>query len=177
MRSRCCILIAIHRQSIHVLISFSPEARKVLIIITDGRSNSGMVSGPAERLKNSGVVVFALGTGQDVSLPELYTIASEPKQKYVAQLTDLSQHLVTLVKQWSNEICKGKCETDNLLKILRRKRLHDLTGGKNTLNLPFKVFLGARITLCFTIILSTVLYSHDNNVAKAFGSANNVSND
>ena len=130
MRSRCCILITIRRQSIHVLISFSPEARKVLIIITDGRSNSGMVSGPAERLKNSGVVVFALGTGQDVSLPELYTIASEPKQKYVAQLTDLSQHLVTLVKQWSNEICKGKCETDNLLKILRRKRLHDLTGGK-----------------------------------------------
>ena len=99
-----------------------------------------MVSGPAERLKNSGVVVFALGTGQDVSLPELYTIASEPKQKYVAQLTDLSQHLVTLVKQWSNEICKGKRETDNLLKILRRKRLHDFTGGKNTLNLPFKVF-------------------------------------
>ena len=82
------------------------EVKKVVIILTDGHSNNGMVSGPARRLKNSGVVIFSVGIGRHVSMHELHAMASEPTGKHVIRLDNFSQ-LSALAKQMSARTCNG----------------------------------------------------------------------
>ena len=82
------------------------EVKKVLIILTDGRSNSGMVSVPARQLKNSGVVIFSVGIGPHVSMQELHAMASEPTDKHVIHLENFLQ-LHTLTKLMSVKTCNG----------------------------------------------------------------------
>ena len=81
------------------------ETKKVLIIITDG--HGGQVDGPARQLKNSGVVIFAVGVGSYVSMHDLYQMASQPVHKHVVQLGSFSQ-LSSLSKTISEGACKGK---------------------------------------------------------------------
>ena len=65
-----------------------------------------MVSGPARRLKNSGVVIFSVGIGRHVSMHELHAMASEPTGKHVIRLDNFSQ-LSTLAEQMSAKTCNG----------------------------------------------------------------------
>ena len=89
------------------------EAKKVLVILTDSRSNTGMVSGTVQQLRNAGVVIFSVGIGKDISLPELYTMASEPKDEHFVHFEDLSQPS-TVAERWAFEACNGKCKKDLL---------------------------------------------------------------
>ena len=82
------------------------EVKKVVIILTDGRSNSGMVSDPARRLKNSGVVIFSVGIGPYLSTHELHAMASDPTDEHVIRLDNFSQ-LSALAKQMSARTCNG----------------------------------------------------------------------
>ena len=84
------------------LFSQSPlDAKKVLFIITDGRSNRQTYNPNTEarHLKNSGVEIFAFGIGKSVHDPELIAIASEPTKTHkfrVETFGDLSvlSHLI-----------------------------------------------------------------------------------
>ena len=84
------------------LFSQSPQdAKKVLFIITDGRSNRQTYNPNTEarHLKNSGVEIFAFGIGRNVHDPELIAIASEPTKTHkfrVETFRDLSalSHLI-----------------------------------------------------------------------------------
>ncbi|XP_040598262.1 von Willebrand factor A domain-containing protein 2 [Mesocricetus auratus] len=77
---------------------------QILIIITDGKSQ-GPVALPAKQLRESGIVVFAVG----VRFPrwdELLTLASEPKQQHVLsaeQVEDATNGLLSALS--SSALC------------------------------------------------------------------------
>ena len=66
-----------------------------------------MVSGPAEKLQNAGVVIFPVGVGQNVDMQELYAMASQPKQQRVSLLDDFSE-LETFAERLASDACNGK---------------------------------------------------------------------
>ena len=74
--------------------------------MTDGYSN-GQVSGPARKLKNSGVVIFSVGIGQSVSLRELRVMASDPVNQHVITLSNFTE-LEHLAEQMSTQTCNGR---------------------------------------------------------------------
>ena len=78
------------------------------MILTDGRSNTGHVSGPARQLKNSGVVIFSVGIGQSVSQQELRVMASDPADQHVIMLGNFTE-LESLSEKMSSQTCNGKC--------------------------------------------------------------------
>ena len=78
-----------------------------MVILTDGRSNTGQVSGPARQLKNSGVVIFSVGIGQSISMQELRVMASDPVNQRVITLDNFSQ-LDRLAEQMSSQTCSGR---------------------------------------------------------------------
>ena len=82
------------------------EFKKVLVILTDGKSNRGQVSGPARQLKNSGVVIFSVGIGQSLSMQELRDMASDPVNQHVITLGNFFQ-LSRLAGRMSSRTCNG----------------------------------------------------------------------
>ena len=96
---------------------FILEFKKVLIILTDGRSNTGQVSGPSRQLKNSGVVIFSVGIGQSLSMHELREMASEPVDQHLITLNNFTK-LASLSKKMSSQTCNGEfctfCINDNM---------------------------------------------------------------
>ena len=79
-----------------------------MVILTDGHSNTGYVSGPARQLKNSGVVIFSVGIGQSLSLYELRVMASDPVNQHVITLSNFTE-LEHLAEQMSTKTCNSKC--------------------------------------------------------------------
>ena len=83
----------------------------MLVILTDGYSNTGQVSGPALQLKNYGVVIFSVGIGQSLSMHELREMASDPDDQHVIILDNFSQ-LEYLAKKMSGQTCNGEFYID-----------------------------------------------------------------
>ena len=81
--------------------------KKVLVVLTDGYSNTGQVSGPALQLKNSGVVIFSVGIGNSLSMHELREMASDPADQHVITLNSFSQ-LDHLAGRMSSQTCNGE---------------------------------------------------------------------
>ena len=84
------------------------EIKKVLVILTDGRSNTGQVSGPARQLRNSGVVIFSVGIGHTFSMQELRVMASDPVDQHVIALRNFTE-LEYLAEEIASQTCSGKC--------------------------------------------------------------------
>ena len=80
--------------------------KKVLVILTDGYSNTGQVWWPAQRLKNLGVVIFSVGIGS-VSTYELQQMASDPASEHVITLSSFTQ-LSWLAQKMSTKTCNGE---------------------------------------------------------------------
>ena len=78
------------------------------MILTDGRSNTGHVNGPARQLKNSGVVIFSVGIGNSFSQQELRVMASDPADQHVITLGNFRE-LESVSEKMSSQICYGKC--------------------------------------------------------------------
>ncbi|EDO26384.1 predicted protein, partial [Nematostella vectensis] len=72
---------------------------KVLIVLTDGRS-SDKVEAPSKALKDEGVVIFAVGVGDQIDPSELNVMASDSKSDHVfkAKFKELDR-LVDLIKR------------------------------------------------------------------------------
>ncbi|XP_025091100.1 uncharacterized protein LOC112562218 [Pomacea canaliculata] len=86
------------------------ESRHVAVLITDGQSDSFTETvAAANLLKESGVVVFALGIG-NYRLSELQAIASQPVCSHVFTLTDFS-----LINSIIYEIKRSTCQAPKVL--------------------------------------------------------------
>ena len=81
------------------------DARKVLIILTDGHS-SDSVNQPSQQLKNIGVIIFSIGVGSGVNEEQLETMASPPTDEHV-YLLDNFDELSTLAEKISTKACNG----------------------------------------------------------------------
>ena len=87
------------------------------MILTDGQSNTGQVSGPARQLKNSGVVIFSVGIGQSLSMQELQSMASDPVDQHVTTLNNFTE-LERQAEHMSSQTCNGKCNGGGMTTIL-----------------------------------------------------------
>ncbi|XP_052721546.1 uncharacterized protein LOC128192692 [Crassostrea angulata] len=87
-----------------------PSATNVMFVLTDGRSqnHTATVQG-AQRLKNAGVKIYAIGIGNQTDRGELNDIASDTNHVFmVDSFTDLSS-IHTLVQ---NTYCEGYLSTN-----------------------------------------------------------------
>ena len=85
------------------------EIRKVLVILTASYSSGGIsVEEPAQQLKSSGVIIFSVGIGQNVSRSELRAMASRPVDQYIITLNNFTQ-LEGLPYKMFRLTCYGKC--------------------------------------------------------------------
>ncbi|XP_028394918.1 uncharacterized protein LOC114519064 [Dendronephthya gigantea] len=104
-----------------------PGFKKVLVILTDGHSNTGQVSGPALKLKNYGVVIFSVGIGHSLSMQELREMASDPVDQHVITLNSFSQ-LESLAGKMSSQTCNAShfqlfCDKDYMTAVFNREDL------------------------------------------------------
>ncbi|CAB3986054.1 protocadherin Fat 4-like, partial [Paramuricea clavata] len=77
---------------------------KVLVLITDGRSQGASVRPPAEALKNIGISIFSIGVGSGISVSQLKEIASDPDSDYVFQRT-----FDNLIARWVDQLSAVSC--------------------------------------------------------------------
>ena len=90
------------------------------MIVTGGQNDLPfLVPRPARQLKNSGVMLFSVGIGAGISLPELQVMASKPVDQHVFTLKKYTE-LEGLAEQMFPLICNGKC---NACCQVRRGRL------------------------------------------------------
>ena len=78
----------------------------MLVILTDGNSNTGQVWLPAQQLKNLGIVIFSVGIGS-VSRYELQLMASDPASEHVITLSNFT-HLTWLAERMSSKTCNSE---------------------------------------------------------------------
>uniref|UniRef100_A0A4W6F430 Matrilin 2 n=1 Tax=Lates calcarifer TaxID=8187 RepID=A0A4W6F430_LATCA len=81
-----------------------PNIPRVSIVFTDGRSQDD-VSEWANKAKNSGVTIYALGVGKAIE-QELREIASEPDEKHLYYAEDFEK-MGEITKKLKSRICKG----------------------------------------------------------------------
>lgn len=78
-------------------------ARKIIVVITDGQAQDDVV-GPAMKLKNDGIIVFAVGVTNLINVNELNSIAGSPQRVFTVESFDkLNETLSTLI---TRELCK-----------------------------------------------------------------------
>lgn len=80
----------------------SERVPQIAVVITDGESADDVVE-PARRLRESGVIVFAIGVGQ-ANLRELQSIANRPPERFVLTI-DSFQALQRLTDSLLQTVC------------------------------------------------------------------------
>ncbi|CAK6967129.1 LOW QUALITY PROTEIN: matrilin-2-like [Scomber scombrus] len=88
-----------------------PNIPRVSIVFTDGRSQDD-VSEWANRAKNSGVTIYALGVGKAIE-QELREIASEPDEKHLYYAEDFEK-MGEITQKLKSRICKDKLSDENM---------------------------------------------------------------
>ena len=85
---------------------------RVLILMTDGKSNVGVSPEiPADRLKASGVNIFVIGVGGGLRINELQEISSRPLRDHLYELENFDDY-AALVNRMRAVSCDGKTATE-----------------------------------------------------------------
>lgn len=83
------------------------NAAHVAILITDGKSTDrGKTLKAAERVREAGIHLFAIGVGDQVDFRELEELASSPTWDYVFEVDDYTS-LDAIKYHVANKTCKG----------------------------------------------------------------------
>ncbi|XP_072855268.2 matrilin-2 isoform X5 [Pogona vitticeps] len=82
----------------------SQNVPRVIMIVTDGRPQDP-VADIAEKARNSGILIFAIGVGR-VDMNTLKSIGSEPYEDHVFLVANFSQ-IETLTSVFQNKLCVG----------------------------------------------------------------------
>ncbi|KAL3866043.1 hypothetical protein ACJMK2_043384 [Sinanodonta woodiana] len=83
-----------------------PNVSRIAIVMTDGQSQDfKKTSDEAQRLKATGVKVFAVGIGKDVDMKELKAIGSDPSDTYVLLANDFND-LDTIYDRLAARACE-----------------------------------------------------------------------
>uniref|UniRef100_A0A2C9M569 VWFA domain-containing protein n=1 Tax=Biomphalaria glabrata TaxID=6526 RepID=A0A2C9M569_BIOGL len=87
------------------------DVPKLALVFTDGQSNDGnLTSIEAHLLKDSGVVVLAIGIGVGINYKELQDMAT--RASYVFNVSSY-QELYSSIDRFSNIICKAQIDASN----------------------------------------------------------------
>lgn len=96
-----------------------PDVPNIGVVITDGESNrdADLTIPEANDAKADGIIMFALGIGDKVSMDELIGIANSPKDKYVFKATDFDA-LKNIEVQVESAACEAAAGRGNILEKL-----------------------------------------------------------
>uniref|UniRef100_A0A8C5F746 Matrilin 2 n=1 Tax=Gadus morhua TaxID=8049 RepID=A0A8C5F746_GADMO len=86
--------------------------RHATIVLTDGRSQDDVVEW-ANKAKNAGVTMYALGVGKAIE-EELKQIASEPDETHVFYAENFDQ-MGEITNRLKSGICQDPCQCDNVV--------------------------------------------------------------
>uniref|UniRef100_A0A8C2X0E9 Matrilin 2 n=1 Tax=Cyclopterus lumpus TaxID=8103 RepID=A0A8C2X0E9_CYCLU len=90
-----------------------PNVPRVGVVFTDGRSQDD-VSGWADKAKDSGVTLYALGVGKAIE-QELRQIASEPDEKHLYYAENFEK-IGEITKKLKSRICKeSMCQCESVI--------------------------------------------------------------
>lgn len=83
---------------------------RVLVLLTDGRSTSGMdaIVNSSFLLRQDGVTIFVIGIGKNVNKQELNIIASDPDADHVASSKSFAE-IGKMVEKMRESSCYGEC--------------------------------------------------------------------
>ncbi|XP_041369620.1 collagen alpha-6(VI) chain-like [Gigantopelta aegis] len=91
-----------------------PDASKVVILVTDGRSTDhSKAVQAAQEAKKKGILIFAIGVGNKTFSDELNELATEPNCTHVIQLLGYGD-LDALIDEIRQESCKAGSESLDL---------------------------------------------------------------
>lgn len=85
------------------LFSQSRKRKKVLIVLTDGRSQDRVMKA-AHALRRKAVEIFALGVGRRYSMKQLIQMATDRNHVYTAAFRNLG----SVIRAIKNKACKGE---------------------------------------------------------------------
>ena len=78
---------------------------KILIVLTDGKSRDN-VKDPAQRLRDLGVTIYAVGIGNNFNEDDLKEMATDPDADHV--FTSGFNNLGTVVQAIKDKACQGE---------------------------------------------------------------------
>jgi len=101
------------------------EVADIIVVLTDGVNNVGDYQSSADAAKAKGTIIFVIGVGSDVSMPQLNYIASDPSYVFLADTfstSDLDAVLQSLIALTCLPIpgnpcgsgCKGYCSCNQV---------------------------------------------------------------
>jgi len=122
--------------------------RKVLLLITDGKSYDG-VSKPAAVLRNMGVEVFALGVGKRYSLQQLIQIASNRRHIFTVAFRNLG----SFVRAVKEKACKGRKACP---RYAARTFDINLTTGFHLVTIKHYILTRTINTICSTVNMNLI---------------------
>ena len=123
--------------------------RKVLLLITDGKSYDG-VSKPAAVLRNMGVEVFALGVGKRYSLRQLIQIASNRRHIFTVDFRNLG----SFVRAVKEKACKGRKACP---RYTARTFYVNLTTGFHPVTIEHYILTLTINTICLTVNMNLIV--------------------
>lgn len=85
------------------------DAAKIIILVTDGKSNDELLTGQAAaHARFMGIVVFAIGVGSEVSIPELNLVATDPDCTHVFTVSGYND-IIDIKEEIEKSSCTGNC--------------------------------------------------------------------
>ncbi|KAK3721441.1 hypothetical protein QZH41_020692, partial [Actinostola sp. cb2023] len=128
---------------------------KILIVLT-GDTSWDNVKDPAQKLRDSGVTIYAVGVGIMIGEDELKEMATDPDADHV--FTSSFNNLVTIVQAIKNNICQGEDISFSYSLIIHE--IFSQSGNfisTTTNNVSFDL---TNNTNCHFITITTVPYSY-----------------
>ena len=88
------------------------QARRVLVIATDGQSNNPSATlSEAQLAKDDNIEIFSIGIGSGANQEELNSIASDPDVSHVLTIRNYTaQSFASITQSLARGICKSECE-------------------------------------------------------------------
>lgn len=81
-----------------------PDTPNILVLMTDGQSEDPVIE-PAQKLRDAGVIIYAVGVGNNYVMAELNIIATDPDSEHV--LTADFSNLDPVVKRIKDSACQS----------------------------------------------------------------------
>ncbi|KAL1254856.1 hypothetical protein QQF64_012917 [Cirrhinus molitorella] len=106
-----------------------PDVPKIVILITDGKSQDDVVS-PAQRLRDAGIELFAIGV-ENADKKELRAIASSPNKTHVYKVPDIS-FMFNIMEGLTRSVCERISELNRKISDARSNIPSDLLTSEDT---------------------------------------------
>ncbi|KAG7237742.1 hypothetical protein INR49_031859 [Caranx melampygus] len=87
------------------------ESRKIVVLVTDGKSMDDVTS-PARNLKDNGIEIYTVGVG-DANIAELWSTASEPKDFHLYYAMD-SSSFSDIIDNLTMDLCTSSKNTESV---------------------------------------------------------------